>query len=163
MPVTHSSPISEDTSAKLASAARRICDALRRLRLEVPAALYGRMLALESDLESLQATAAVVHTPAPTPEQVLPYLDLSTCHVQQSTMDWLQEAKPGFMSIANYDYGAFVTVPPTPDELAEDFGHYDEMPEDLATVLMRAQEMGCYLVRLDADGPTLEGLPVYNW
>jgi hypothetical protein len=151
-----------DARPTLASLARRISDSLRRLRLEVPEALYGRFLALDKDLEQLQAVAQQSQSPEP-PQQVLPYLDLSTCHVQQSTMAWLEDAKPGFMSIANYDYGAFVTVPPTPDELAEDFGHYDEMPEDLATVLMRAQEMGCYLVRLDADGPTLEGLPTYDW
>lgn len=89
---------------------------------------------------------------------VLNYLDLATGHVSESTMDWLNKApcvSPA-MTIAPYEYGAFVSVPDAPLEHAD-------LPEDLRDVLSFARDNGCVVVRLDADGDAVDGLPWFDW
>ena len=40
---------------------------------------------------------------------------------------------------------------------------YDELPEDLLTILNYARKLGASLVWLDRDADEVEGLPVYEW
>jgi hypothetical protein len=97
------------------------------------------------------------------------YLDLTTAHLSRETMDQLSNYEQGCavgmgwpaMSIAPYEYGAFVTVPP--DDEDEDRVAMDALPEDLACVLAHARKIGVYVVRFDADGDFLEDLPTYEW
>ncbi len=90
---------------------------------------------------------------------IYPYLDLSTAHVSRATMDWLNGPRAGSgLTIAPYEYGAFVSVPGNQGLVAD-----TECPEDLKTVLEYARENGCDVVRFDADGRTVDGLPQHDW
>lgn len=89
------------------------------------------------------------------------YLDLSTGHLTKVTMDSLSygTGRQGWpaMTIASYTYGVFVSVP--------DFGTQDcsGLPADLVKVLRLAAELGCELVRFDADGDVHIFLPTFDW
>ena len=62
------------------------------------------------------------------------------------------------ITVANYDYGVFVSVPGTSVDI-------DELtaPEDLKHVLRFAREAGCDVVRFDTDGDTEAALPSFDW
>jgi hypothetical protein len=98
-----------------------------------------------------------------TMENVFSYLDLSTGHVSKKTMEWLNAALPieshcHGLTIAPYEYGAFVSVPSKAETIDE-----RECPDDLKTVLKFAQQKSCSIVRFDRDGETIEDLPYFNW
>lgn len=80
-------------------------------------------------------------------------LDLSTCHVRKETMDPVCRTH----LLADYEYGAIYYVP------SSELGLDPDTPQDLAVVLGYAMGKGCALVRLDADGETLDDLPTYDW
>lgn len=80
------------------------------------------------------------------------YLDLSTAHLQQST---LNPAPHRRYLIAEYQEGAFFYVPS--DDLDPD------TPPDLAFILGYAKGLGCTIVRFDADSEKIEGLPIFDW
>lgn len=97
------------------------------------------------------------------------YLDLSTAHLRQATVDQLQAVgdhkrhdSPGgqpinwpAMSVASYEYGVFISVP----DLGEDLS---QMPTDLEQVLCYAQRIGLHLIRFDRDGLFDPELPTYD-
>lgn len=86
------------------------------------------------------------------------YLDLSTGHVSKETMTGLSNSSCTGITIANYDYGVFVSVP------GEDEGIDElECPEDLKVVLRFAKAEGCHLVRFDSDAGTVPNLPSFDW
>lgn len=90
------------------------------------------------------------------------YLDLSTGHLSAETRDWLTEATPSYspcssITIAQYEYGWFISIPAN-DESIDDL----EVPDDLKSVLRYARNIGCDVVRLDADGIGADGLPVFE-
>lgn len=96
------------------------------------------------------------------------YLDLSTDHLAQETMRQLNELTAGdrlqlgwpAMTVAPYEYGAFVTVPdPNHVPLAQ----YGNTPTDLAAVLHYAQRLGIHLLRFDSDGDEIDNLPTHDW
>lgn len=99
---------------------------------------------------------------------ILTYLDLSTGHLTQDTMDRIGHAADlerdgrynpdGWpaMSIGCYRHGVFLTVP-DPDE-QNLFG----VPRDLFNVLRYAQDMGIPLLRFDGDARAVPGLPLYE-
>ncbi len=88
----------------------------------------------------------------------LQYLDLSTGHLTQTTVQELKCDIFSGITVANYDYGVFVSVPGTS-------GDIDELtaPEDLKHVLRFAREAGCDVVRFDTDGDTEAALPSFDW
>jgi len=96
------------------------------------------------------------------------YIDISTGHLKQRTMNLLSSMdttaryKAGWpaMTVAPYDHGAFVTVPPL--EELEVFAQMHALPTDLAAVLSLAFSRGATLVRFDADGDLIN-LPHYEW
>lgn len=94
------------------------------------------------------------------------YIDMSTSHVSAGTMLLLEHGiKPvGWpaMTIAPYEYGVFVTVPPRPDDDEGEEAWLD-LPSDLAAVLLFARAQDAYVVRLDADGDQVDGLDVFDW
>lgn len=84
------------------------------------------------------------------------YLDLSTGHVSQATMEALERI-PAEMgcSVATHKHGAYLIVPPLPYSVA--------VPDDLKVVLDYARKEGFGLVSLDADGPFSDELPQFDW
>ena len=86
------------------------------------------------------------------------YLDLSTGHLTQTTVQELNCDIFSGITVANYDYGVFVSVPGTSADI-------DKLtaPEDLKHVLRFAREVGCDVVRFDADGDTEAALPSFDW
>lgn len=88
----------------------------------------------------------------------LQYLDLSTSHLTQTTVQELDSGTFSGITVANYEYGVFVSVPGAS-------GDIDELtaPEDLKRVLRFAREAGCDVVRFDADGDTEAELPRFDW
>lgn len=101
---------------------------------------------------------------------MLTYLDLSTCHVQEETMreiERMQDAGKRLalhwpaMTIASYDYGAFLTVPEFEDE--DEKRHIQKLPFDLQAVFDYANLLGATVVRLNSDSDVIKGLPVYHW
>lgn len=103
-----------------------------------------------------------VKPPAKQATTTYQYLDLSTGHLSEETMDWINEASPNRshcsgLSIAPYEYGAFVSVPGEGDSI-DDL----ECSEDLKEVLRFAMGQGCDVVRLDADAGYLSELPMFS-
>lgn len=99
--------------------------------------------------------------------RTLPYLDLSTGNLRQSTVELLGTVAPrssmelGWpaMTIANYEEGAFISVPPeiSAEEAAA-------LPPDLVQVLTYAREHNAVVVRIDCDGGDSNAdLPTYDW
>ena len=82
------------------------------------------------------------------------YLDISTAHL---TADTMITNKPHLFLVADYEEGAFYWVPPY------DFDDWASCPDDLRTVLHFARSVGVTLVRVDADAPTTDHLPKYDW
>lgn len=90
----------------------------------------------------------------------LAYLDVSTGHLSEETRFWLDEGSHGLpMTVAPYEYGAFVSVPNF-SEMDSDI--QAELPEDLRRVLQFAADQECVIVRFDADGETHGDLPFYD-
>lgn len=91
------------------------------------------------------------------------YLDCSTGHITKQTMGLLNKGEESGllgMTVAPYEYGAFVTVPGFDDP---DDECVRTMPNDLAEVLAFAHSRGCQVVRFDSDGFTYDELPSYDW
>lgn len=93
-------------------------------------------------------------------------LVLSTSHVQEATMDWLRESD-GRITPDGYEdfdrpagdsveYGALVFCMYDDDETAA-------MPADLGPLVRLARDNDCKWLRLDCDGPVVDGLPAWEW
>ena len=99
------------------------------------------------------------------------YLDLSTEHITQETLQrlsGLNRDRKGWptMTIADYDNGCFVTVPPSDTNEhggKTEFTTWEHMPEDLVKVLRYAAKSGAILVRFAGDGDSTDDLPTYIW
>lgn len=79
------------------------------------------------------------------------YLDVSTCHISETTMQWLEVSTIA----ANYDYGAFILVPAESSP--------DNLPEDLRKVMDFARSLGAFVIRIDRDGTTHNELQTFDW
>lgn len=92
------------------------------------------------------------------------YLELSTAHLTQSTMemlvaDWAGLSNDHYLPvIASYEYGVIVWV-------TKDADLIKQAPADLAIVLFYAALLGVSSIRFDSDADEIEGvpLPVYDW
>lgn len=94
---------------------------------------------------------------------IFKYLDLVSNHVSQETMEWMGEARPtelrsSGITIAPYEYGAFVSVPGELEGI-------DVLvcPDDLKVVLRYAREIECDVIRFDGDASELDGLQLFDW
>lgn len=101
---------------------------------------------------------------------ILSYLDLSLNHLTERTSgqlltelhnvsNWDRLNWPA-VRLVTYDEGLFITVP--------DFDHmtdkqHDALPPDLATVFRFAWDRSVTLIRFDADGGVMTGLPTFEW
>lgn len=100
------------------------------------------------------------------PLEIRSLLVLSTAHVKQETMEWL-DGCDCLPCIASHAFGVYLWVPQA-DELAAVWHDWQEssggtMPGDLREVLRFAAEQGADEVKLDSDGPVVEGLATYDW
>lgn len=80
------------------------------------------------------------------------YLELSTGHVRQETMN------PPCLNhlIAAYGYGAFYYVPDLDDM-------DDDTPQDLKDVFEFARAQDCHLIQFDSFSDVFEELKTYDW
>ena len=88
-------------------------------------------------------------------------LDLMSNHVSQETMQAMSRAPSwGPITVAPYEYGAFVSVPSNDGEC-----NVDDLrcPVDLKIVLNKARSLGCDIVCFDAAADALDGLPYFDW
>lgn len=90
--------------------------------------------------------------------EVMRVLVLSIAHVQQHTME-LIESEGADTATAVSRYGVFKHVP---DKEYERECLEDE-PKELRAIYAYCRTHGFEWIRLDSDGPTVEGLPVYEW
>ncbi|QFZ20525.1 DUF5983 family protein [Saccharothrix syringae] len=86
------------------------------------------------------------------------FLDLSTSHLREQTCLQLDDHE-GVVA-HNLRHGWLLFVPDPADEAAS--GDID-WPDELVPIVELAQASGCSYVLFDADGPQLDGLPVFDW
>lgn len=104
---------------------------------------------------ALEAAKAVIEQ-----SSVFPFLDCSTGHLTATTLRELGDSSLfDGLTVANYDYGCFLSVPPTDVDIDK---VHAPLQEDLRIVLKFAQAKGCHVVRFDSDGDEIEGLPTYD-
>jgi hypothetical protein len=97
-----------------------------------------------------------IETVTPRPSWVRRFLDLSTGHLTLKTREQLQSNTLQCTVTYQADpYGWWVYV-------TQDDGILAEFPQDLADVILYARKHGCEWIKLDSDGPELEGLPWYS-
>lgn len=89
------------------------------------------------------------------------YLKMSTAHLKEATIAALEIMDVLYCVI--YDEGVFISVLDLDHTDAQTRKKYDELPEDLLTILNYARKLGVSLVWLDRDADEVEGLPVYEW
>lgn len=83
----------------------------------------------------------------------------STAHIT------LHDSKllPGLSSCHNYEYGAFVYVPADDrDDRLQD-GKFRAFSDAFLNLMRQARNEGCCWLQLDADGPTYDHLPTFEW
>ena len=116
----------------------------------------------EKDNEGIDGQEAAVESAKAALEQssVFSYLDCSTGHLTATTLRELGDCSLfDGLTVADYDYGCFVSVPPADVDIDKE---HAPLQEDLRIVLKFAQARGCYIVRFDSDGDEVEGLPTYD-
>ena len=89
------------------------------------------------------------------------YLKMSPAHLKEATIAALEIMDVPYCVI--YDEGVFISVLDLDHTDAQTRKKYDELPEDLLTILNYARKLGASLVWLDRDADEVEGLPVYEW
>lgn len=103
-------------------------------------------------------------------------LILSTGHLPKAEADLLEDGScqpsrrklpPGLLDYvvcAEDEYGWFVYVPHDDEDSLRDIAKPDgdNMPV-LARVLRHASRLGADWIKFDSDGPTLEGLDLFDW
>lgn len=96
------------------------------------------------------------------------YLDLSTAHLSPATRTDLKVGSVLRCTVAPYEYGYFVSVPPNQEGIAAielrdvDNDMLLPRPDDLIGVLRYARKHGCSIVRFDTDADKIEELPVFE-
>lgn len=88
------------------------------------------------------------------------YLDCGTSHITREEADSLAGIG-GYTVVTAHDYGWWVWVP----ELvtAEEAATFTAVYPNVAAILGRARRARCTWVNLDADGPSVPGLPTFDW
>lgn len=83
------------------------------------------------------------------------YLDISTAHLMQETLNRLNAINPPYTY--KYNEGAFISVPDKTEV------SIISMPEDLRILLQYAWDNNIEMIRMDRDAEVIENLPVYDW
>lgn len=88
-------------------------------------------------------------------DEVKKYLDISTNHLKEKTLNSLQPDKWPYSY--PYEEGVFITVCDDDDNFMAD------LPEDLQILIRYAWDHDLQMIRLDRDAVASEALPQYNW
>lgn len=85
-------------------------------------------------------------------------LDLSTSHLDSW---WRLENLTSFEGVIAYEvtHGALMWVPDDVDEHNADY----DVADIIQTIQRHARSLGCDYVLFDQDGPTVPGLPTWEW
>lgn len=86
-------------------------------------------------------------------------LTLGTCHITEETCNWLSYTERIPLCVYPKDYGFFILT----DSSCFGIEAFQELPEDLATILQFAVEKNCSWICLDSDGKEVSELPAYEW
>lgn len=106
-------------------------------------------------------------------DHVRNFLDASNAHLSPAARLWLSESATMNHAASYHGFGAgaaistlgatlngwFMYAP----GLQEDGGIDNGIPEDLHPIIRHAHAHGCHYILFDSDGPTIDGLPVYEW
>ncbi|MDK2600558.1 hypothetical protein QO179_23985 [Bacillus stercoris] len=84
-------------------------------------------------------------------------LDISTCHILESTANWLDESNL-LVVYPKSEYGWFVLCPTEWDS-----ENVSQIPSDLLFILLYAQKRNCDWISIDRDGSQVSNLPTYIW
>lgn len=88
-------------------------------------------------------------------DEVKKYLDISTSHLKEKTLNSLQPDKWPYSY--PYEEGVFITV------CDDDDNFMANLPEDLQILIRYAWDHDLQMIRLDRDAVASEALPQYNW
>lgn len=85
------------------------------------------------------------------------FLDLSTSHLRKKTCGDLN----GWEGVTAYEtkYGWLMYATAEAEEFAEEY----RWPSELLPIVLLARANGCDYVMFDRDGPTVDGLPTWDW
>lgn len=99
------------------------------------------------------------------------YASVSTGHITRrdaellDLADWSKDADPSIPLIAKYDEGYFLY---TLSEWADETQWKEDLvkaglSEAFVELWLQASKAGCEILRLDADGETIDDLPLFEW
>ena len=89
--------------------------------------------------------------------------DVSTAHITASDNELLLSAKISPVFYGRYEYGYLLpTIVPDDTEAAGRARSAGYSPA-LVHLMMQARRDGCYYLKLDCDGPVIEGLRTHDW
>ena len=102
------------------------------------------------------------------------FLDISTAHLSLDARLWLSESAAANQAASYHGtgdgaplgclgatlYGWFMTAPTTLRDHPDYCDH--GIPADMHPIIEYARSVECWYILFDADGPILEGLPVYD-
>jgi hypothetical protein len=120
-------------------------------------AIAGHLGTARSDATALDAVRAVVARTGRRVPSIRQLLDLSTAHLPEAVLLHLAD-QPGVVAHPT-GYGAFLWVPPDPDE----WFLPERPPDEVVAVQRLARSLGCDWVAFDCDAPEVSGLPTWTW
>jgi len=87
--------------------------------------------------------------------------DISTAHITREDAARLDQEAIGHPPVRYPlgEYGWLINVEPSDWVTMKELGYSDA----LLAILMRCKKENCSFLRLDRDGPTVEGLTVFDW
>lgn len=90
-----------------------------------------------------------------------PMAAISIAHLSEATLERLLAGSEGYEGLTHYpnEYGAFLVVDSLAGSHAQPWP--DSWPRDLVQLIETASAEGVQWLKLDADAPQIEGLPVY--
>ena len=90
------------------------------------------------------------------------HLVLSTGHIEEAASTALAACR--LWTVATYECGYFLSIPDLGDPLGlEECLQQSDLPRSVHGLIRIAYIQGCTWLQLDADGPTVKALPLYDW
>ena len=88
-------------------------------------------------------------------------LVLSTCHISPHHNLDLQEGVYSNLIVRVYSYGFLIHVQDDRGLLKKELK--PSIPVELFNLILLARRAGCSWLKLDCDGPKVQGLPKFDW
>ena len=89
-------------------------------------------------------------------DNVFRVLDASTAHISWDGVEVLETGVHEIAAAYSDEFGWWIYVSHDPEDV------YDAV-EGLPQIMHHARGLGCRYVRLDRDGPIIDGLQVWDW